>query len=142
MRASPLVWCGRDLNTQPPAPKADYLPTELSKRSCTPPPETPFVNIRNCYSKIFCGLNVFQSLLVQCVVMKDLFVRIMPSHSHRVTFGNIIFHLSIGQTDPCGTQDKQGLDLRLDHLRLLVDCNQRASSQEIYTKYPTGLLFC
>ena len=29
---TPLVWCGRDLNPRPPAPKADALPTELSGR--------------------------------------------------------------------------------------------------------------
>ena len=28
----------------------------------------------DCYAKIFCRLKVFQGLLVQCVVVKDLFV--------------------------------------------------------------------
>ena len=29
---TPLVWCDRDSNPRPPAPKADALPTELSGR--------------------------------------------------------------------------------------------------------------
>ena len=54
----------------------------------------------DCYTKIFRGLNVFQSLLMQSVVMNDLFVWVMPSHSHRVTFGNIELHLPIGLPKP------------------------------------------
>ena len=56
---------------------------------------TPIHVLCDCYTKIFRGLNVFQSLL-------------MPTPGvHRI---------------------KQGLDLRLDRLKLLVDCAQRAMS--------------
>ena len=57
---------------------------------------TPILVLCDCYNKIFRGLNVFQSLLMQSVVMNDLFVLVIPSHSHRVTFGNIELHLPIG----------------------------------------------
>ena len=36
-----------------------------------------------------------QCVVVSEVVVKDMFVCITPSHSHRVTFGNIKLHLSI-----------------------------------------------
>ena len=35
---------------------------------------TPIHVLCDCYTKIFRGLNVFQSLLMQSVVMNDLFV--------------------------------------------------------------------
>ena len=35
---------------------------------------TPIHVLCDCYTKIFCGLNVFQGLLMQSVVMNDLFV--------------------------------------------------------------------
>ena len=120
---------------------------------------TPIHVFYDCYAKKFCGLDVFQSLLVQRVVVKNLFV-------YRVTFGNIKLHLLIGlpksktfwivlQNRSCKEQGtiiceqanrrhditgksfmkikrqsalrstigvhriKQGLDLRLDHLRQL-----------------------
>ena len=59
---------------------------------------TPIHVVCDCYTKIFRGLNVFQGFLMQSVVMNDLFVWVMPSHSHRVTFGNIELHLPIGRT--------------------------------------------
>ena len=46
----------------------------------------------DCYTKIFRGLNVFQSLLMQSVIMNDLFVRVMLSHSYRVTL-SVIYRL-------------------------------------------------
>ena len=61
---------------------------------------TPIHVLCDCYTKIFRGLNIFQSLLMQSVVMNDLFVWVMPSHSHRVTFGNIEHHLPIGLPEP------------------------------------------
>ena len=41
-------------------------------------------------------MNVFQSFVVKGIVKEYLFVMLMPSHSHRVTFGLIEFHLPIG----------------------------------------------
>ena len=38
----------------------------------------------------------FQSLVVKGVIKENLFVMLMPSHSHRVTFGHIELHLPIG----------------------------------------------
>ena len=35
---------------------------------------TPIHVLCDCYTKIFCGLKVFQSLLMQSVVLNDLFV--------------------------------------------------------------------
>ena len=61
---------------------------------------TPIHVLCDCYTKIFCELNVFQSLLMQSVVMNDLFVCVMPSHSYRVTFGNIELHLSLSLPEP------------------------------------------
>ena len=55
---------------------------------------TPIHVLCNCYAKIFCGLNVFQSFLVQCVVVKILFVWMMPSHSHKVTLLIALLNLS------------------------------------------------
>ena len=60
----------------------------------------PAINVDMVNTKIFRGPNVFQSLLMQSVVMNDLFVWVMPSHSHRVTFGNIELHLPIGLPKP------------------------------------------
>ena len=42
---------------------------------------TPNHVLCDCYAKIFCGLNVFHGLLVQCIVMKFLFVCIAESLS-------------------------------------------------------------
>ena len=50
---------------------------------------TPIHVLCDCYAKIFCGLNVFLSLLMKCVVVKNMFVGIMPSHSHRVAFRSL-----------------------------------------------------
>ena len=54
----------------------------------------------DCNTNIFCGLNVFQSLLKQSVLMNDLFVWVLPRHSLRVTFGNIELHLPFGLPEP------------------------------------------
>ena len=40
--------------------------------------------------------HVFQGLAVKGIVKEYVFVMLMPSHSHGVTFGLIEFHLSIG----------------------------------------------
>ena len=42
------------------------------------------------------GLNLFQGLIVQGVIKMTLLVMLMPSLSHRVTFGHIEGFLAIG----------------------------------------------
>ena len=50
---------------------------------------TPIHIIRDGYAKVFCCLNVLLNLVVKGVIKENLFVMLMPSHSHRVTFGHI-----------------------------------------------------
>ena len=57
---------------------------------------TPIHIIRDSYTKILYRLNVFQGLVVKGIVKEYVFVMLMPSHSHWVTFGHIEFHLPIG----------------------------------------------
>ena len=37
-----------------------------------------------------------QSLSMKGIIKENLFLMLMPSHSHRVTFGHIELHLPIG----------------------------------------------
>ena len=57
---------------------------------------TPIYIIRDSYTKVFCRLNVFQGLVVKGIVEEYVFVMLIPSQSHWVTFGHIEFHLPIG----------------------------------------------
>ena len=42
---------------------------------------TPIHIIRDGYTKVFCRLNVFPSLVVKGIIKENLFVMLMPSHS-------------------------------------------------------------
>ena len=57
----------------------------LMARICWPQSDI----IRDTFIKVFCWLNVFQSLVVEGIVKEYMFVMLMPSHSHRVTLGHI-----------------------------------------------------
>ena len=57
---------------------------------------TPIQVVCNSHPKIFGGLHLFQSLLVNRVIKVYLHAREEPSHPPRVTFCNIKLHLPFG----------------------------------------------
>ena len=93
--ATSLVFLSAKANFLRRKPKVLVALDEISE-ICWPPIHV----LCDCYTKMFCGLNVFQSLLMQSVVLNDLFVWVMPSHSHRMTFGHIEFHMPLGLPEP------------------------------------------